>query len=151
MLNLIWCKLSEMSDTYSETRIVIKKHQAFIHFLHYYKKWHQLRMNQIPSHNKLTIIKPIPVSWCRLIRLEIGHIRLIHSHLISQLFPLTCDFCNTDNPLTITLLFSCPYLATTRNAHQVPNNLVQALANDPSQRNKPSPSFKPSNSSTKFR
>ena len=67
--------------------------------------------------------------------LRIGQTRLTHSHLIFQLFPLTCNSCNTDNPLTIIHLFFCPYLATTRKAHQVPNNPVQALANDPSKLN----------------
>jgi len=106
------------------------------------KKWHQLWTDQ----NKLAIIKPTPIPWSSSIfksyRLEkivtclrIGHTRPTHSHLISQLFPLTCNFCNTDNPLTITHLFFCTYLVTTRKAHQVPNNPVQVLANDPSQLN----------------
>ena len=107
------------------------------------KKWRQLWTDQKSSRNKLAIIEPTRIPWsssnlksCRLekivTRLRIGHTRLTHSHLISQFFPLTCNFWNTDNPLT-THLFFYPYLATTRKAHQVPSSPVQALANDPSQ------------------
>jgi len=114
---------------------------AFIH-LFIIKKWHELWQNQKPRHNKLLPIKPTPVSWSStnfhsrrleifLTRLRIGHTRLTPSHLVSDLFPLTCDNCGIENPLTVAHLFSCSHLTAQRNFHHVPHNCVQALANDP--------------------
>ena len=61
-----------------------------------------------------------------LTRLHIGHIRITHTHLISKLFPLSCDHRNLDSPLTV----ECPALATLRLTHHVPHSLKASLSND---------------------
>ena len=79
---------------------------AFIH-LFIIKKWRNLWENQEPLHNKLLLIKPTTVPWFSFFhsrRLEIiliGHTHLTHSHLVSHLFPHTCDNCGTENLLTV--------------------------------------------------
>jgi len=78
--------------------------------------------NQINT-NKLAMLKPLPWPWdssrqphrCHkiyLTRLRIGHTRLTHSHLLSNLHPLSCDYCDTDDdtPLSVKHMFSCPSL-----------------------------------------
>jgi len=54
-----------------------------------------------------------------LTRLGIDHTRFTHSHLVSHLFPLSCDWYGTDTPLTISHLFTCPHLAKLRSIHKL--------------------------------
>ena len=56
--------------------------------------------------------------------------RFTHSHLVSHLFPLGCNWCDTDSPLPMSHLLTCPHLAKLRNIHKVSNNAALALAND---------------------
>ena len=91
-------------------------------------KWHQEQWSGQQQHNHLAKIKPLTAPWpssnrssCRLeiilTRLRIGHKRLTHSHICSHLFPLCCDHCAQDTPLSFPHIFNCP------TPHNSPNPL----------------------------
>jgi len=74
--------------------------------------------NQTPS-NKRARIKPLPFSWpsshqtlrwheIHLTRLRIGHAHLTHAHLLSNLFPLSCEHSKLDSPLTVSHSLRAP-------------------------------------------
>jgi len=56
-----------------------------------------------------------------LTHLPIGHTRLTHAHLLSNLHPLSCDYCDTDDdtPLSVNHMFSCPSLAKLRQSLRI--------------------------------
>jgi len=56
-----------------------------------------------------------------LTRVRIGHKRLTHSRICSHLFPLNCDHCALDTPLSLPDIFNCPALAPLRISHQIPS------------------------------
>ena len=71
--------------------------------------WHSLWRDQIPTGNKLVQLKNSPVPWPSsqqpkrwveiiLSRLRIGYNRLTHSHLFSNLFPLTLSLIHISEP-----------------------------------------------------
>jgi len=108
-------------------------HSSFIHsFIK--RLWTQQWKTIPPKANKLADIKSSPLPWvtanqpsCRaeiaLRRLRIGHTRLTHTHLISDLFPLSCHFCKTNVFISVDHLFSC------RDSHLVPYDRKLALRN----------------------
>jgi len=82
--------------------------------------WTTLWRDQISANNKLVQFKSLPLPWSSsqetsrrteivLSRLRIGHTRLTHSHLFTNLFPLSCPHCPSDQPITIQHMFSCPH------------------------------------------
>jgi len=104
--------------------------------------WISFWQKQAPS-NKLAEIKVLPFSWSSshqthrrheiyLTRLRIGHTRIIHAHLLSNLFPLSCEHCNLDSPLTVNHMFECPVLTALRLFHHVPHSLKASLSKDSS-------------------
>ena len=76
------------------------------------------------STSKLDMLKPFPIPWASSHqphrRHEIYLTCLTPSHLLSHLFPLSCDLCGTDTPLTVKHIFSCPHLTSHCKAHQIP-------------------------------
>ena len=94
-----------------------------------------------PPPNKLSEIKSSPLPWVTanqpsrraeivLCRLRIGHTRLTHTHLISDLFPLSCHFCKTDISISVVHLCTCPALSSCRDSHLVPHDRKLALKNN---------------------
>jgi len=115
-------------------------HSAFIHqkiTYHSVTTWQQ----QTPS-NKPLQIKHLPFScpWSNqdsrrhkilLTRLRIGHSRLTHAHIFTQLSSLSCHHCLLDHPLTIKHIFECPSLTPLRSSlhllHSLKANLFPKL------------------------
>ncbi len=102
------------------------------------KQWFQFWQNSQPT-NKLRQIKKFPSLWSSsnrpsrreeivVTRLRIGHTKLTHSYLISNLFPPDCPKCGTEN-LTIEHIFTCPQLSLCRSHHNIPNDRSKALCN----------------------
>jgi len=78
--------------------------------------WISLWQKKAPS-NELAQIKSLPLSRSSshqthrrhqfyLTRLRIGHTRITHAHLLSNLFPLPCKHCSLDSPMP------CPHSPT---------------------------------------
>jgi len=63
-------------------------------------------------------------------RLRIGHTRITHAHLLSNLFPLSCEHCSLHSPLIVEHMFECPALIALRLLHHVPHSLRASLSND---------------------
>ena len=94
--------------------------------------WISLWQKQAPS-NKLARIKSLPFSWSLshkthrrhelyLTRLRIGHTCIAHAHLLSNLFPLSCEHCSLDSLHTVNHMFECPALTALRSFHHVPQS-----------------------------
>jgi len=56
--------------------------------------------------------------------------RLTHTHLISDLFPLSYHFCKTNISISVDYLFTCPALSSCRDSHLVPHDRKLALKNN---------------------
>ena len=108
------------------------------------QQWHSHWSEQQSQNNKLAIIKPLPYyspSSSRasrkqeiiliriLISLRIGHIRLTHTHLVTNLFPLSCPHCNFYD-ITVDHLFPYRTLSHLCDIHSVPHNRALALQNN---------------------
>ena len=103
-------------------------------------QWFSEWKDSILHGNKLAQLKDTPVPWASssqssrrlgivLTRLRIGHTRLTHTHLVTHLWPLSCPFCNTDEPpLTVDHIFECPLLLITRQTYSIPHNRPAALS-----------------------
>ena len=89
--------------------------------------------------NNLAQLKDTPVPWISsdlrsksqeitLARLRSGHTRLTHTHLISDLMPLSCPHCDNDLFLTVDNLFKCPNPISLRDSYKIPQNCVLAFA-----------------------
>ena len=97
--------------------------------------------DQISTGNKLGQLKNSPVPWPSsqqpkqrieiiLSRLRIGLTRLTHSHLFFNLFPLACSHCDSDFPVTVSHLFSCPQLAPLRLKLSIPDSHLLVLSDN---------------------
>ena len=106
------------------------------------KQWFKYWKEQSLSPNKLAQLKPLPVPWASsnrlsrrqeiiLTRLRIGHSRITHTHIITDLFPPSCPYCNIDF-FPVDHFFTCPHLKLLRIIHQVPHDRIKALADDES-------------------
>jgi len=90
---------------------------------------------QQPRSNKLLQIKRLPFSWpviqpgqqtaheILLTRLWIGHSRLTHAHIFTQLLFLLCHHCLLDHPPTIKHIFECPSLTPLWSSLHLPHSL----------------------------
>ena len=78
-----------------------------------------------PSSNQLSRQHEITLT-----RLRIGHTDLTHSHIISNLFPLSYDFCDLDSPLSISHIFECSALENERKKFQIPPFIKLALSDN---------------------
>jgi len=107
---------------------------------HGHETGYYIGINQ-KSTNELANFKPHPFEWPSsnqlsrqheiiLARLRIGHTRHTHSHILSNLFPLSCDFCDPDSPLNISHIFECPALDNERKKFQIPPSIKLALSDN---------------------
>jgi len=64
-----------------------------------------------------------------LTRLRIGNIQLTRTHLVTNLFPLSCPHCGF-YPITVDHLFPCRALPHIRDTHAIPHNRALALQNN---------------------
>lgn len=107
------------------------------------KQWFTNWQDELTKRNKLAQLKDTPTPWSSsnlqtrsqeitLTRLRIGHTRLTHNYLISDLMPPSCPHCNiiSDIPLTVSHIFQCPNLKALRTSHNIPHNRIAALADD---------------------
>ena len=106
------------------------------------KQWFKYWKEQTLSLNKLAQLKPLPIPWASsnrlsrrheiiLTRLRIGHSRITHTHIITDLFPPSCPYCSIDY-FPVDQLFACPHLKRLRESHHVPHDRTKALADDES-------------------
>ena len=106
------------------------------------EQWFKHWKEQSLSPNKLAQLKSLPIPWTSsnrlsrrheiiLTRLRIGHSRLTHTHVITDLFPPNCPYCNIEF-FPVDHLFTCPHLNQLREIYQVPHNRIQALADNES-------------------
>lgn len=109
----------------------------------YYSKkisqfWHKNWKDQ--KLNKLRKIKMEPISWSSshrnsrreevvLSRLRIGHTRLTHTYLLTNLAPPSCPHCFGDD-LSVEHFFSCPTLQNTRSNLNIPSTIISTLNNN---------------------
>ena len=100
--------------------------------------WHENWRDQ--NLNKLRKIKTEPISWSSshrdsrreeviLARLRIGHTRLTHTYLLTNLAPPSCPHCSADN-LSVEHFFSCPALQNTRSNLKIPSTITSTLNNN---------------------
>ena len=97
------------------------------------------RNNSIP---KLAQLESSPIPWPSLTtaetprveiilsHLRIGHTHLTYSHLFSNVFPWTCSHCDSDFPITVSHLFSCPQLAPLRLKPSISDPHLLALSDN---------------------
>lgn len=102
------------------------------------KQWHKHWRDQ--NFNKLRKIKTEPVSWSSsyrtsrqeeviLSRLRIGHTRLTHTYLLTNLAPPSCPHCSADD-LSVEHFFSCPALNNIRSNLNVSSTIISTLNNN---------------------
>jgi len=130
-------------NTIMNTEFILPTHYDFSSCIHSFinrlwtQQWETLR----PKANKLADIKSSPLPWVTanqpsrrvevvLCRLRIRHTRLTHTHLISDLFPLSCHFWKSNISISVDHLFTCLALSSCRDSHVVPHDPKLALRNN---------------------
>ena len=116
-----------------------------------HQDWHRKLRALFTQRNILAQIKRHPIPWLisdlpsrkletTLTRLRIGHARLTHNNIISNLAPLNCRYCKNYDLLTLGHLFTCHQLTYIRNSHTIPTNDPILVKNSLLHSNHPVPS-----------